>query len=202
MISNIGQLGRAEAWGFVRGNGEALLAFNEPDCPSQAAMSPQQVAALWPRVERLARANNIRTLVSPAMMGDKNIGPGWMQAFLAACRGCRIDAIAIHSYWCTLWDIQDLIDRYRHFGKPIWLTEFTCADPWKRNMLSMDGEAAFMREVVPWLEQEAAIAKYAWFSYFRSEWKYPITNPNPDAGLVARNGWVSRLGQAYRALPR
>lgn len=29
-------------------------------------------------------------------------GTSWMGSFLNACQNCRIDAIAIHSYWCTL----------------------------------------------------------------------------------------------------
>ena len=34
-----------------------------------------------------------------------------------ACQNCRIDAIAIHSYWCTLDGLKNLVNSYRHFGK-------------------------------------------------------------------------------------
>ena len=57
-----------------------------------------------------------------------------------------------------------------------------------------------MKEVVPWLESEDAIEKYAWFSYFTNEWSYGITNPNPDAGLVDWNGALSELGRVYVSL--
>lgn len=49
----------------------------------------------------------------------------------------------------------------------IWITEIACADP--RFDVSMQGQARFMQEVVPWLEQEEIIEKYAWFSYFTND---------------------------------
>ena len=39
---------------------------------------------------------------------------------------------------------------------------FACAD--QNFDVSMNGQIRFMKEVVPWLEQEDIIEKYAWFS--------------------------------------
>ena len=33
--------------------------------------------------------------------------------------------------------------------------------------------------------------------YFTNAWRYGITNPNPDAGLVHQNGDLSPLGRVY-----
>eukprot|EP00434_Breviolum_minutum_P028170 symbB.v1.2.024923.t1/scaffold2393.1/size80293/2 len=173
----------------------ALLGFNEPDIDTQAHLSPGEAAAMWPEVEQMANQLGVQTLVSPAMCGDIGKGTSWMGSFLNACQNCRIDAIAIHSYWCTLDGIQNLVGNYRRFGKKIWLTEFACADP--NFDVSMDGQIRFMKEVVPWLESEDLIDKYAWFSYFTNEWQYAITNPSPDAGLVHQNGDLSPLGRVY-----
>lgn len=174
---------------------DALLGFNEPDIDSQAHLNPWEAANMWPQVEQVAQNMGVQTLVSPAMCGDIGKGTSWMGSFLNACQNCRIDAIAIHSYWCTLDGLRSLVDSYRHFGKKIWLTEFACAD--QNFDVSMNGQIRFMKEVVPWLEQEDIIEKYAWFSYFTNEWRYGITNPNPDAGLVHQNGDLSPLGRVY-----
>ena len=64
----------------------------------------------------------------------------------------------------------------------------------------MQGQIKFMKDVVPWLEQEDMVEKYAWFSYFTNEWARGITNPNPDAGLVDWNGALSELGRVYVSL--
>lgn len=188
--------------GFPRSAGgqhfRALLGFNEPDIHSQAHMNPWHAAAIWPEVEQVARNYGVQKLVSPAMCGDIGKGTSWMQQFLDACKGCRIDAIAIHSYWCSLDGVQNLIEQYRRFGKKIWLTEFACAAPGVD--VSMQGQIKFMKDVVPWLEQEDMVEKYAWFSYFTNEWAHGITNPNPDAGLVDWNGALSELGRVYVSL--
>lgn len=42
------------------------------------------------------------------------------------------------------------------------LPRFACAD--QNFDVSMGGQIRFMKEVVPWLEQEDIIEKYAWFS--------------------------------------
>eukprot|EP00490_Sorites_sp_Unknown_P005749 CAMPEP_0114653844 /NCGR_PEP_ID=MMETSP0191-20121206/10064_1 /TAXON_ID=126664 /ORGANISM="Sorites sp." /LENGTH=272 /DNA_ID=CAMNT_0001869093 /DNA_START=1 /DNA_END=816 /DNA_ORIENTATION=+ len=175
-----------------------LLGFNEPDIDSQAHMDPSHAAGIWPQVEQMANSFGVQTLVSPAMCGDIGKGTSWMSNFLNACQNCRVDAIAIHSYWCTLDGVKNLVDNYRRFGKKIWLTEFACADP--NFDVSMAGQIRFMKEVVPYLEQEDIIEKYAWFSFFTNDWSYGITNPNPDAGLVYPSGDLSPLGQVYVSL--
>ena len=140
------------------GQFRALLGFNEPDIHHQAAMNPWHAAAIWPEVERVARNYGVQTLVSPAMCGDIGKGTWWMGEFLKACKGCRVDAVAIHSYWCSLSGLQNLVENYKKFGKKIWLTEFACAD--QNYDVSMQGQIKFMKEVVPWLEREPAIEKY------------------------------------------
>jgi hypothetical protein len=74
-----------------------LLGFNEPDLNTQANMSPQAAADAW-RQHMQPYAGRAK-LVSPAITnGAPPMGTGWMDAFLVACTGCQIDAIAIHIY--------------------------------------------------------------------------------------------------------
>ena len=44
----------------------------------------------------------------------------------------------------------------------VFYRRFACADP--NFDVSMNGQIRFMQQVVPWLESEDLIEKYAWFS--------------------------------------
>lgn len=160
----------------LHGHSSALLGFNEPDISSQAHMSPQEAASLWPQVEKLASAHGVQTLVGPAVCGDIGKGTSWLQEFFDACNGCRIDAVAIHSYWPSLSGVQGLVKAHSRWGKPLWITEIACEG------CSHSRQIEFMKEVVPWLEQEGSIAKYSWF--------------NPMNRLVEGSG-LTELGRVY-----
>lgn len=47
----------------------------------------------------------------------------WMDAFITACKGCRIDAIAIHLYDNTPEIVENHVNSFKKYGKPIWVTE-------------------------------------------------------------------------------
>jgi len=182
-------------WGSDR---KALLGFNEPNFADQANMSPEQAAALWPRVEQLAAYHGIEKIVSPAVaFHDTNQGVDWLGRFLELCAGCKVDAIAFHSYTCYGRFLKDHIDLYRSFGKPLWLTEFACAEGGDLNTgrLSAEGQMTYMREAIPMLERDPDVEMYAWFSYFEDEWLHSST-PG-DAGLVHADGSLSQLGELY-----
>jgi len=178
----------------------ALLAFNEPNFADQANMSPERAAELWPRVEALAARHGIDTIVSPAVNFNAAFqGVDWLRRFLQLCAGCKIDAIAFHSYTCHGQFLKDHIDTYRAFGKKLWLTEFACAEGGALNAprLSMQGQMAYMREAIPMLERDPDVEMYSWFSYFAGQWAYPVDGTDPDAGLVHPDGALSELGRLY-----
>jgi len=203
MIWGEGQLLQAEDqvgvidWG---GAGQALLGFNEPNFPEQADMSPERAAALWPRVEALAANRGLSKLVSPAVnFRDGNQGVDWLRRFFELCVGCKVDAIAFHSYTCYGRFLRDHLDLYRVFGKPMWLTEFACSEPGAINAgrASAEGQMTYMREAIPLLENDPDVEMYAWFSYFQDQWAHPIGGVTGDAGLVRMDGTLSALGSLY-----
>jgi len=198
MVWGSRDIAKLEASGLPRGS-SALLGFNEPNFANQANLSPQQAASLWPRVQQLAAAAGIHTLVSPAVGFSTSYDPvQWLRDFMAACRGCKVDAVAFHSYTCYGKWLKEHLDKFRVFGKPIWITEMACSDPQSPERLSMDGQMAYMREAVPLLERDPDVQMYAWFSYFKDQWRFPIVaGSNGDAGLVHADGSLSRLGQLY-----
>lgn len=197
MIWGEKQLSPAESEG-IPARRTALLGFNEPNFPDQANLSPAQAAAMWPRVERLAKDAGINYLVSPAVNFADYDPIDWLRDFFAACDGCQVDAIAFHSYTCYGRWLKDHIQKYKVFKKPLWLTEFACSEFGSLERRDVAGQASFMREVVPMLEHDADVEMYAWFSYFEDEWGWALENgKNGDAGLVNRDGTLSELGRLY-----
>jgi len=175
-----------------------VLGFNEPNFKSQSNLTAQQAAADWPMVEAKARAAGI-PIVSPAMnfCGPASSCNGTdpyqcLKDCFAACTGCQVDGVAVHWYNCDLPSLKDYLEPggslegFEQFGKPIWLTEFSC-----------DGSAtaaqqeAYMRAAVPYLEANPHVFRYSWFS----------ADPIPNARLVNADGSPTALGLVYRDLP-
>ncbi len=201
--------GSAGLAGPLPANARYLLGFNEPNFTAQSNLTPTQAAADWPQVEKLARAAGI-PIVSPAVnyCGSPSDSSGcsdravtdpytWLQDFLAACPGCEVDALAVHWYNCDLPSLQGYIEGntdaggglagFVQFGKPIWLTEFSCDAS-----ATLAQQEAFMKAAIPYLEASPYVQRYSWFS----------AGPIPNALLVDGSGALTDLGKTYVALPQ
>lgn len=173
-----------------------LLGFNEPNMNGRggSSMSVQQAVSLWPQVEAAASAHGVRTLVGPAMA---HVNPTqWYDAFFASCHGCRVDAIALHSYNCDMPGLKSYVDSFRKYGKPLWLTELACAD----NPTAIPGNTAgsksaewqckYIQELVPYLEGESIIEKYSWFS---------VSSSYSGESALVSGGRLTALGECYNS---
>ena len=177
-----------------------LLGFNEPNFGEQSDLSAAQAAALWPEVEEIADARDLM-LVSPAVNycgGDcQDTNPfDYLDDFFAACDGCRVDRVAFHIYvGCNppgennaQWLI-DHVETYKtRFSQPLWLTEFACT-----GATSFDQQIAFMEDAVAYLENDARIERYAWFSGRFAGIPY--------IDLLGDDGALTPLGEAYVNAP-
>jgi hypothetical protein len=168
-----------------------LLGFNEPNFGVQANLTPQQAAAAWPQLEEIARARNLE-LVSPALNycgGDCNETDPfvWMDAFFEACDGCRIDYVAFHWYACSRDALRHILGRFAEYGKPLWLTEFSCLDDAD---ISEPVQQRYMREALAILEADPTVFRYAWF-IGRSQ---PAGDP---FNLLGAPGRRTPLGDTY-----
>jgi hypothetical protein len=175
-----------------------LLTFNEPNFGAQANLTPAQAAALWPKIEMFAKARGMK-IVSPAVnyCGSpcNETDPFvWLQKFFAACTGCQVDYVAMHWYACTKAALTTTLAKYeQQFGKPLWVTEFSCLD--EPNRVNDAGELAYMKEAVAVLEADPMVFRYAWFSgRFANT---PVVNL-----LAPASGQLTPLGQQYVTLPR
>ena len=172
-----------------------LLGFNEPNFISQANMTPEQAAAAWPGLEQIAADKGLK-LVSPAVnwcgdcvAGVTNDPMDWLDKFFAACPGCKVDYIAIHSYAPFPEALQDYIDRFRKYGKPLWITEFA---PWDPPKPDYEGVIKYMMEAIPILENDPAVFRYSWFA--------TRVGSNPDISLLDASGVLTKLGQLYTSM--
>jgi len=182
-----------------------VLGFNEPNFSAQSNLTPQQAAADWPTVEANARAIGAK-IVSPAVnfCGSASDTSGcsdpsvtdpytYLRDFFAACPGCEVDAIAIHWYNCDLPSLQGYIDGnaslegFVQFGKPIWLTEFSCD-----GSHSVADQQAYIEAAIPYLEANANVYRYSWFS----------SSAIASAQLANADGSLTALGTTYVGLPQ
>jgi hypothetical protein len=180
-----------------------VLGFNEPNFKAQSNLTPTQAAADWPSVEALAKPLGI-PLVSPAVnfcgsstntsgCSDPSVTDpyGWLKDFFAACTGCEVDYIAVHWYNCDLPSLQGYIDGnsslqgFVQFGKPIWLTEFSCD-----GTHSAAQQQTYMEAAVPYLENNPNVQRYAWFS----------SSAIASAQLMNSDGSLTALGTTYVGL--
>jgi hypothetical protein len=204
MIWGSGSLGQT-----IPGGSKYLLGFNEPNFKAQANLTAQQAAADWPMVEAKAAAAGI-PVVSPGVNfcgsstdSSQCTDPAvtdpytYLQDFFAACSGCRVDYVAVHAYYCDLPSLRDYLEGntdaggtlqgFAQFGKPIWLTEFSCDATH-----SVADQTAYMQAAVPYLEGSASIFRYAWFS----------ADEIPNALLANGDGSLTALGTTYVGLPQ
>lgn len=184
----------------VSPNARYLLTFNEPNFNSQSNVTPQEAAALWPKIEAFANKHNL-LIVSPAMnycSSGCNVGDpfDWLDQFFAACSGCRVDHIAVHAYTCDVSNLQSMsIDPFvKKYNKPIWLTEFDCAD---NGVIRNDvpSQKAYMAASLAMLEAHPNVFRYAWFmGKADGGWS--------NIALLNDNGGLTELGKYYLSLPQ
>lgn len=179
-----------------------LLVLNEPNLTSQADLTPQQAASLWPDFEAIAKATGVK-LVGPAVTWGTMPGyrdpVAWLDAFYAAYEAAsggrppQIDYIAFHWYD---YGLGQQLDRLRKYGKPFWVTEIA---NWhaQRDGGQIDTVAkqeAQMADMVATCESRADVFRYAWYTGRRAD------DPHHSSLLGAR-GELTQLGRLYLRLP-
>ena len=191
-----------EGWLQAHPDVHHLLLLNEPNLTTQANLTPDAAAALWPAYEAIAARTGVQ-LVGPAITWGTMPGYQdpvvWLDAFIAAYRAAnggrdpRIDALAFHWYD---YGLAQQLDRLARYGKPIWVTEF--ANWHSQNdgaqIDTLAEQQTQMREMVQLLESRPDVPRYAWFTGRQS--------PDPHfTTLLAGPGVLTPLGTEYLTLP-
>ena len=182
-----------------------LLAFNEPNFIDQANMTPSQAVAQWHRLESIATDYNLK-IVGPAVnfCGNCVTENGihytdpvkYLDDFFAACTGCRVDYIAIHSYMNTVSAFSWYLNLFKKYNKPIWVTEYA---GWEQNgnINNVNAQINYMIGATDIMEADTSVFRYAWFIGRTNSG----SSAYPYIDLLAQSGTLTPLGQAYVAMP-
>jgi len=173
---------------------DTVLAYNEPNQPDQADISPEDAAFHY--VELVEKYKD-KIMVSPA---TGHMDTDWMDAFMEACEllDCRIDYLATHQYTGSPDEIIGKLEAYskRYGGRKIWLTEFAHAKEHDEDKI-----IEFIEGLLPKLESADFIWRYSWwYSRYYDEppddtqwfWIDPV-----NSLLKFEESKLTRVGEAY-----
>ena len=148
--------------GSVKSMGDIkhLLAFNEPERVKQGNVTVERALALWPQLEALAKAKNLR-IGSPAPSSDA-AGMKWLDAFMekAKRQKLKVDFVAVHWYRSRdAGEFESFIKKLdRDYRLPVWVTEFNgWSGPEKEHY-------DFLKKSLAFLEKSKSVERYAYFN--------------------------------------
>ncbi|KAK7062565.1 hypothetical protein VNI00_000053 [Paramarasmius palmivorus] len=185
----------------VGGGYQTVLAFNEPDLPSQSNVSPDQAVRTWKEHIQPLKQKGVR-LGSPGISSAPS-GKSWLKEFLDKCHDCNVDFIAVHWYGeggqnfiNYLSDIHAAFQRF-----PVWVTEFGCTsgndngEPEHgfrkaRVLMPLSDVQTFLRETIGFMDSTGWVEKYAWFAFDRY-------TAGLRTNLLDGNGNLNTLGRMY-----
>lgn len=156
-----------------------MLAFNEPDLGAQSALPVSEAVAGYQQLMQPFAGK--AKLGSPAVTnGASPMGLAYLKNFIAACSGCTIDFVAIHWYnGGNADDFKNYVAKAHAVGggRPVWITEFEASG-------DAGQQQAFLNEVLPWLDNQDYVERYAYFMA-------------SDGNLISSGTTLSPVGQAF-----
>lgn len=179
------------------GDIKRIIGFNEPDAASQSNVTVEQALELWPALQSLKIP-----LGSPSPTSYTS-NAEWIESFMMGVeeRGYRVDYICVHTYpGPNAQTVKNLIQQiYDKYKKPIIITEFAPADWNAKNSPSENRytEAQclqFMKDILPWLEEQEYVYGYAWFPFDKSSpWGCCSALYNEDGSLTSLGKYYSEF---------
>ncbi|KAF2178986.1 glycoside hydrolase family 128 protein [Zopfia rhizophila CBS 207.26] len=180
----------------IKAGATHAMSFNEPDqCGGGGACMQDvgaTVAAFKQWVQPLSKYGDKLKIGAPAVTNGvkdsvtgSDMGLPWLKRFLAGCSGCKIDFTVIHWYDSAKnvpYFKKQVTDAYNAGGKkPVWITEFAPQG-------SDQEKIAFLREVLPWLDSQDWVERYAY--HFAT----------PGILVNAAGNALTPLGQAFNTI--
>ncbi|KAI4155014.1 MAG: hypothetical protein LQ340_001270 [Diploschistes diacapsis] len=168
-----------------------FFSYGEPGLTSSHPMDAQTGANDW--MQQLQNWTTAGATVGAPCMLTNDADFDWLESFLGYCTGCDIGFIAIH--WINTLDAGGAPSSIANFkeivnkaigiakGKPVWVD----------NILASGAHAdttAFLSEIVPWLESNDNVARYAYSGPARTD----------SSSLLNPDGSISALGSFYANL--
>lgn len=149
----------ANAQAAINNGATHLLAFNEPDNPSQANLSPAAAAQLY--MQYMQPFAGKAKLGAPAITNGGNAwGINWLTAFMGNCTACTIDFAPIHWYdsATNIGYFQSQVQNaHAAAGVPIWVTEFGTTSGTEAQI------ETFVSTVTTWMDSLSWVERYSYF---------------------------------------
>jgi hypothetical protein len=154
----------------IDGGSTALMSFNEPDFCISGSACMNVSTAVYYHQKYLQPFSGKALIGAPAITNsggtDANpMGLQYLQYFLGNCTGCDIDFINLHWYsnkYAGASYLESYVNSARAIagGRPIWITEFGLNNEFSYTDAELQ---AFLQTVMPWLDQQPDVARYAYF---------------------------------------
>jgi hypothetical protein len=182
------------------GNSPWVFTFNEPDIVTQSNMTVAQAIAAWPAV--MADADG-KMIGAPDVSGNLVSGGGpWLSSFMssALAAGDEVDFIALHDYPMGAGtQTSDQVASFEGYvtsvhaaypNYPIVINEFALVNrnTWDSTGVTPAAQAAFVNQIVPWMESQPWIIGYSWYAAFQG---------GLGSDLLDSDGTLSPIGAAY-----
>ncbi|OCF38843.1 hypothetical protein I317_07385 [Kwoniella heveanensis CBS 569] len=151
----------------INNGATALLSFNEPDLCINGSACMSVTSSVTAYKKYMQPFAGKAMLGSPAVTnGGSPSGLTWLENFIGNCTGCQIDFITIHWYsnkWAGATYFKYQVEQARKIagGRPIWITEFGLDN--SDGTYSQAELHAFLQEILPWLDQQSDVHRYAYF---------------------------------------
>jgi hypothetical protein len=143
----------------IAAGADTLLGFNEPDLSTQANMDVGTAVSAWKQYMQ-PFAGKVKLAAPAVTNGGAPLGLTYLKSFISACDGCTIDVCPIHWYDSATniaYFKNYVADAYAACGnKPIWITEFGASG-------SEAQIETFLNTVLPWLDSNDQVQRYAYF---------------------------------------
>ena len=183
----------------ISGNSPWVFTFNEPNVTTQSNMTVDQAIADWPTV--VADADG-KMIGSPDMGDFVSGGGSWMSSFMSSAEaaGYEVDFLAIHVYPMGVGTAtSDQVSSFENYvlsvhaaypSYPIVINEFALVNrnTWDATGMTPAAQAAFVSQVVPWMEAQPWIIGYSWFAAYQG---------GVGSDLLNSDGTLTPIGVAY-----
>jgi hypothetical protein len=178
---------------FVGRGNRNVLAFNEPDNPSQSNIPVNTAISLWPSFD-----NPAIKVGSPGTAANANPGQDWFMNFMSGLNAnpsLRADFLAIHWYGWNAGSCNATASQFENYirwaesfpgSRPIWITEWGCLNQSAPNPATV---LAFFQGALAMFARHPRVVRYAWYP-----WETNLAVANDDGSLT-------ELGRAYAAAP-
>lgn len=163
-----------------------FISFGEPESPNaELHMEPPEAVDLFMK-KMQPYANDVRLGSPTVTQPDRDLA--WLSQFLDLCdaAGCSISFVCVHWIWDTsegrIEDFKSTITKAIQIakGKPVWVDNFQANG-------SAEEQRKFLSAVLPWLESNPNVERYAYVSPARSK----------GPGFLNDDGSISALGEFY-----